>query len=114
MVRGKHYPVPFRAPKEIEKYDPSQDPNIWIESYLMAMGIAGHSDLLAARYLPLMMDGANRHWINTLAPNSIDSWEDMRLAFIKHFEGSYSHATIVEDLERCIQGRNESTRSWVR
>ena len=38
----------------------------------------------------------------------------MRLAFIKHFEGSYSHATTVEDLERCIQGRNESTRSWVR
>ena len=42
----------FGAPKEIEKYDPFQDPNIWIESYLMAMGIAGHSDLLAARYLP--------------------------------------------------------------
>jgi hypothetical protein len=114
MVRGEHYPVPFRAPKEIEKYDPSQDPNTWIESYLMAMGIAGHSDLLAARYLPLMMDGGKRQWINTLPPNSIDSWEDMRLAFIKHFEGSYSHATTVEDLERCIQGRNESTRSWVR
>ena len=29
-------------------------------------------------------------------PNSIDSWEDMCLAFIKHFEGSYSHATIVD------------------
>ena len=77
----------------------------------MDMGIAGHSDLLAARYLPLMMDGGNRQWINTLPPNSIDSWEDMRLAFVKHFEGSYSHATTVEDLERCIQGRNESTRS---
>ena len=114
MVRGERYPVPFRAPKEIEKYEPSLDPGIWIDSYLMAMGIAGHSDLLAARYLPLMMDGANRQWINTLQKDSIDSWEDMRNAFIKHFEGSYSHATTVEDLERCIQGRNESTRSWVR
>jgi hypothetical protein len=80
----------------------------------MAMGIAGHTDLLAARYLPLMMEGTTRQWINTLPPNSIDSWEDMRRAFIKHFEGSYTHAIAIEDLERCVQGRNESTRSWVK
>ena len=112
MVRGERYPVPFRAPKEIEKYEPSLDPGVWIDSYLMAMGIAGHSDLLAARYLPLMMDGANRQWINTLPKDSIDSWEDMRNAFIKHFEGSYSHATTVEDLKRCVQREGESTRKW--
>ena len=39
----------------------------------MVMGIAGQINLLAARYLPLMMDGANRQWINTLTPNNIES-----------------------------------------
>jgi hypothetical protein len=114
MVRGDRYPVPFRAPKEIEKYKPTLDPVVWIDSYLMAIGIASHTNLLAARYLPLMMEGSTRQWINTLPPNNIDSWEDMRLTFIKHFEGSYTHATTIEDLELYVQGRNESTRSWVK
>src|SRR3954471_6432828 len=68
---------------------------------------------LAARYLPLMMEGACRQWINTLPADSIDSWEEMHDAFVRHFEGSYTRATTIEDLERCVQGPRESTRSWV-
>ncbi len=64
MIRGEKYPPNFKAPKEIEKYDPSYDPAVWLDTYLMAMGIAGHTDLLAARYLPLMMEGTCRQWIN--------------------------------------------------
>ena len=66
-----------------------------------------------ARYLPLIMDDSTRQWVNTLPPNSIDSWEDMRDAFVKHFEGSYTRATTIEDLKRCIQGPRELTRRWV-
>src|SRR4051812_12836507 len=60
-----------------------------------------------------MMEGACRQWINTLPADCIDSWEDMRDAFVRHFEGSYTHATTIEDLERCVQGPRESTHSWV-
>jgi hypothetical protein len=55
---------------------------VWIDFYTMAMGILSHSELVAARYFPLMMDGANRQWFNTLPPNSIDSWEEARATFI--------------------------------
>ena len=109
MIRGKKYPANFKVPKEIEEYDPS----MWLDTYLMAMGIAGHTDLLAARYLPLMMEGATRQWINTLPAGSIDSWEEMRDAFVRHFEGSYTRATTIEDLKQCIQGQRESTRHWI-
>ncbi|KAK1684906.1 hypothetical protein QYE76_045754 [Lolium multiflorum] len=85
MIRGESCPVGFKGPRDIEKYDTHIDPTVWIDSYTMAMGIQGHSELLAARYLPLMMDGINRHWFNTLPPNSIDSWEEARAAFIQHF-----------------------------
>jgi hypothetical protein len=61
MVRGERYPNPFRTPKEIKKYEPTLDPVVWIDSYLMAMGIADHTDMLTARYLPLMMEGSTRH-----------------------------------------------------
>jgi hypothetical protein len=79
----------------------------------MAMGILGYYDLLAARYLPLMMDGANHQWFNTLPPNNIDSWEEARPAFIQHFVSAYTRATTNEDLDRCVQGPRESTRRWV-
>ena len=55
MIRGEKYLANFKASKEIEKYDPSYDPSVWLDTYLMAMGIAGHTDLLAARYLPLIL-----------------------------------------------------------
>jgi hypothetical protein len=61
----------------------------------MAMGIAGHSDLLATHYLPLMMEGTTCQWFNALPPNSIDSWEEARDAFIKNFEGSYTRTTTI-------------------
>ncbi|KAK1665954.1 hypothetical protein QYE76_054113 [Lolium multiflorum] len=113
MIRGEPYPVGFKGPRDIEKYDTHIDPTVWIDSYTMAMGILGYSELLAARYLPLMMDGVNLHWFNTLTPNSIDSWDDARAAFIQHFASAYTRATTIEDLDRCVQGPRESTRRWV-
>ncbi|KAK1681783.1 hypothetical protein QYE76_042631 [Lolium multiflorum] len=113
MIRGEPYPVGFKGPRDIEKYDTHIDPTVWIDSYAMAMGIQGHTELLAARYLPLMMDGVNRHWFNTLTANSIDSWEEARAAFIQHFASAYTRATTIEDLDRCVQGPRESTRRWV-
>ncbi|KAK1620613.1 hypothetical protein QYE76_026130 [Lolium multiflorum] len=113
MIRGEPYPVGFKGPRDIEKYDTHIDPTVWIDSYAMAMGIQGHTELLAARYLPLMMDGVNRHWFNTLTVNSIDSWEEARAAFIQHFASAYTRATTIEDLDRCVQGPRESTRRWV-
>jgi hypothetical protein len=62
MIRGESYPTEFKDPHDIEKYDTTNNPMVWIDSYAKAMGILRYSDLLAARYLSLMMDGANRQW----------------------------------------------------
>jgi hypothetical protein len=82
MVRGKEYPPNFKAPREIEKYDPQQDPAMWINTYLMAMGIVGNNELLATRYLTLLVDGNARQWLNTLPKDGIESWDDMCMEFV--------------------------------
>ncbi|KAK1663245.1 hypothetical protein QYE76_051404 [Lolium multiflorum] len=107
------YPQGLKDPRDIEKYDTHIDPTVWIDSYTMAMGIQGYTELLATRYLPLMMDGLNRQWFNTLPPNNIDSWEEARAAFIQHAASAYTHATTIKDLDHSIQGPRESTRWWV-
>ena len=57
----------------MEKYDPKLDPKVWIDTYLMEMGIVGDNEPVVTRYLPLVMEGATRQWINTLPADSIDS-----------------------------------------
>jgi hypothetical protein len=56
MVQGEEYPPNFKAPREVEKYDPKQDHAVWIDTYLEVMGITGHAELLATRYLSLLVD----------------------------------------------------------
>jgi hypothetical protein len=53
--------------------------------YLMAMGIAGHTELLSTHYPPLLVDGNTRQCLNTLPKSSIDSCDEMRSEFIRHF-----------------------------
>jgi hypothetical protein len=72
----------------IKNYDASKDPKTWIDNYAIAMDIVNTSKLIATRYLPLMLDGSTRTWINNLPRDSINSWEEMRTAFIENFEGT--------------------------
>jgi NAD-dependent SIR2 family protein deacetylase len=108
MVWVEEYPPNFKALREIEKYDPKQDLAVCINTYLMTMGIAGHTKLLATRYLPLLVDKNTRQWLNTLPKNSIDSRDEMRSEFV-----NYSRTTSIEDLMKCIQRSKESTRKWL-
>ena len=102
MIKGEPYPKKNCGLRDIEKYNPAVDPAVWADAYLLAMGFAGHNSLLAARYLPLVMEGTSLHWTQGLRPGSIDSWEDMRQAFVNHFAGSCNEATSIGDLDRCV------------
>ena len=52
------------------------------------MEIQNASEFIATRYLPLMLEGSTRSWINNLPKGSINSWEEMRTTFINNFEGT--------------------------
>ena len=94
-------------------YEPNMDPKTWIDDYAMAMAIVNASDLICARYLPLMLGGSARTWINNLPRDSIDSWKDMTRAFVKNFEGTCNRPASIEDLQRCVQKEGESTRKYL-
>jgi hypothetical protein len=49
------------------------DNNLLVYSTPVVMGIAGHNELLATRYLPLLVDNNIRQWLNTLPKDNIDS-----------------------------------------
>jgi hypothetical protein len=73
----------------------------------------GASPNVAARYLPLMLSGTARQWINDLAENSIQTWFDMQIAFTENFEGTYKRPHNIGDLKRCQRADDETSRTFL-
>jgi hypothetical protein len=53
-------------------------------------------------------------WLESLKPNSINSWEDLKRAFIDNFQGSMIRASTRHDLSQVKQEMNETLRSYTR
>jgi hypothetical protein len=71
--------------KTHQRYNGADKPNSWLSDYALAVEIAGGNGLVAARFLPLMLEGTARSWIENLPEKSIHSWHDMEKVFTQHF-----------------------------
>ena len=71
------FPEGFK-PVNIESYDGTTDPAVWIEDFLLHIHMAHGDDLHAIKYLPLKLKGPARHWLNSLPTNSIGSWDILK------------------------------------
>ena len=55
-VLDHQFPVGFK-PVNIEAYDGTTDPGVWIEDYILHIHMARGDDLHAIKYLPLKLKG---------------------------------------------------------
>ena len=102
-------------PVNIESYDGTTDPAVWIEDYLLHIHMARGDDFHAIKYLPLKLKGPARHWLNSLPTGSISCWEDLEAAFLDNFQGTYVRPPDADDLSHVIQQPEESARQfWTR
>jgi hypothetical protein len=60
------------------------------------------------------LESASLTWLESLKPNSIDSWEDLKRAFIDNFQGSMIRAGTRHDLSQVKQEMNKTLRSYTR
>ena len=88
-VMDHEFPEGFK-PVNIESYDGTTDPAVWIEDFLLHIHMTRGDDLYAIKYLPLKLKGPARHWLNSLPANSIGSWENLEDAFLDNFQGTYA------------------------
>ena len=113
-IRAEPYPDKFKEPSKISNYDPSMDPETWINSYEMAMSIRNASENICAKFMYLMMsEGAAKLWFNAIPENTITSWSQLRAAFIKNFHGTCKKLYTLDDLDRCVHRKGESARHWM-
>ena len=76
-------------PINIESYDGTTDPAVWIEDFLLHIHMARGDDLHAIKYLPLKLKGPAWHWLNSLSTGSISCWVDLEATFLDNFQGTY-------------------------
>jgi hypothetical protein len=87
----KSYLKDFK-PVEIPMYDGKQDPRQWIRYYSIAIEVTGGSNSIKALYFSVALESTPLTWLESLKPNSIDSWEDLKRAFIDNFQRSMIRA----------------------
>ena len=83
----------------IEAYDGTTDPGVWIEDFILHIHMARGDDLHAIKYLPLKLKGPARHWLKSLPENSIGSWEELEDAFRANFQGTYVRPSDADDFK---------------
>ena len=110
-VMENEFPKGFKS-MNIESYDGTTDPVVWIEDFLLHIHMARGDDLHAIKYLPLKLKGPARHWLNSLPENSIGSWEDLEDAILDNFQGTYVRPPDADDLSHIVQQPGESARKF--
>ena len=79
----------------------------------MAVFVAGGDRNWAARYVPQMLEGTARIWLNNLEPGSIRCWTDFEEAFKSNFATTYRRPNWSQQLADCKQRENETDRDWL-
>ena len=96
------FPEGFK-PVNIESYDGTTDPAVWIEDFLLHIHMARDDDLHAIKYLPLKLKGPTRHWLNSLPENSFGSSEGLENTIRENFQGTYVQPSDADDLSHIIR-----------
>ena len=110
-VLDHEFPAGFK-PVNIEAYDGTTDPGVWIEDYILHIHMARGDDLHAIKYLPLKLKGPTRYWLKSLPENTIGSWEELEDAFRANFQGTYVRPPDADDLSHITQQPGESARKF--
>jgi hypothetical protein len=108
-------PVPkgFKLPHDQQKYDGSQEPQSWLSDYLQAVKILGGSKETTMQSLQLHLTGATRSWLGKQERETIGSWDELTKQFTSNFKSIYKRPASIEEVNACIQQRNETLRSYI-
>ncbi|XP_030936070.1 uncharacterized protein LOC115961191 [Quercus lobata] len=108
-------PVPskFRLP-QLEPFDGLKDPQDHLNTFKTTLGLQQPSDEILCRSFPTTLKGAAREWFTKLPNSSIDNFDQLSSAFLRHFIGGQRPRRPVDYLLTIRQGEKETLRSYVK
>ncbi|XP_019430865.1 PREDICTED: uncharacterized protein LOC109338165 [Lupinus angustifolius] len=109
------YPLPshFTRPTNMDQYDGTPDPQYHLNAFEASMLFHRATDPIMCRAFPLTLKKAALQWFTCLAPNSINTWGNLALAFNTRFTASKEQPRLSYTLSGIRQGSNESIRAYL-
>jgi len=107
------YPKDFK-PANLQKYESKQDPVQWLHLYSTAINVAGGDTGTKVLYFPIVLKPAPLTWLESLKPESIHSWDDLKKVFVDNFQGSLHRVATRHTLAMCKQEPGETLRSYIK
>jgi hypothetical protein len=112
-VRITPVPKGFKLPHDQQKYDGSQEPQLWLSDYLQAVKILGGTRETAMQSLQFHLIGAARSWLSKLGEETIGNWEELTKQFTSNFKLTYKRPASIEEVKACVQQRGETLRTYI-
>ena len=108
-------PVPskFRLP-QLESFGGLKDPQDHLNTFKTTLGLQHPSDEILCRSFPTTLKGAAREWFTKLPTSSVDSFEQLSNAFLRHFIEGQRFERPADHLLTVRQGEKETLRSYVK
>jgi hypothetical protein len=78
-----------------------------LEDYSTIVNITGGNLQWTVRYVPQMLEGPARIWLNNLLAGSINGWMDFEEQFVSNFTSTYKRPYRPQQLANCRQGDYE-------
>ena len=85
-VLGCLVPSKFRLP-QLEPFDGLKDPQDHLNTFKTTLGPQQPPDEILCRSFPTTLKGAAREWFTKLPTSSVDNFEQLNNAFLRHFIG---------------------------
>ena len=108
-------PVPskFRLP-QLKSFDRLKDPQDHLKTFKTTLGLHQPPDEILCCSFPTTLKGAAREWFTKLPTSSVDSFEQLSNAFLRHFIGGQRPKRPADHLLTIRQGEKETLRSYVK
>ena len=95
-------------------FDGLKDPQDHLNTFKTTLGLQQPPDEILYRSFPTTLKGATREWFTKLPTSSIDSFEQLSNAFLRHFIGGQCLKRPANHLLTIRQGEKEILRSYLK
>ncbi|XP_075655075.1 uncharacterized protein LOC142625275 [Castanea sativa] len=112
-VLERHVPLKFRLP-QLEPFDGLKDPLDHLNTFKTTLGLQQPPDEILCRSFTTTLKGTALEWFTKLPTSSIDSFETLGIAFLRHFVSGQCPKRPADHLLTIKQGEKETLRSYVK
>ena len=106
-------PSKFQLP-QLEPFDGLKDPQDHLNTFKTTLGLQQPPDEILCRSFPTTLKGATREWFTKLPTSSMDNFEQLSNAFLRHFIKGQRPKRPADHLLTIRQRERENLRSYVK